>query len=528
MSFLPRIEDTLLIDGVKYSFVGTPAAPGTPVARKGSHATVYQMQASEGTQHALKVLAPEYRAPRIAQAAEALMTFASLPALRVCARSVLTPQKNRPLLELSPDLAYAVLMPWVEGETWQEVMESRRPISPRQSRLLAKRLASALAAMGHSGLAHCDLSGSNLLISLSPVIVTLVDVEDLFGPGLARPDHLPVGSPGYAHREGREGVWSPDADRFGAAVLLAEILGWSDKLVRESASGKTYFDPEEVHSEGERYQVLWKVLWENWDLAFAEAFRKAWRSSQLQECPRLSSWPTLLGGWTTGPLTPTRPEPKEARAAPRSPPESVEATPEKETLFASARDLAGEGHWEEARSVSDEILRNWPEDSEVRSLLGRFQRMQAIGAGLRQASEWAATSGRSQDWRSYLDQLKTAREEAPEVGRYRELQGQAEHGLAVALAAERIEELLAGKQWEQVGKLLNRIPPGHPAGLRAVTLIEEETQRRLELARLLREAREALQQEDWQKAEADSAKVWRSAARPGSSSRFWKGRSRSG
>ncbi len=504
MTFLPRIEDALQIDGVKYSFVGASAAPGTPVARKGRDATVYQVQGSDGSLRALKVLAPEHRVRRIAESVEGLLPFASLPVLRVCARSVLTPQQHGPLLEGNPDLAYAVLMPWVEGETWQAMIESRRPISPRQSRLLAKRLASELAAMERRGLAHCDLSGSNLLISLSPVKVTLVDVEDLFGPGLARPDPLPGGSPGYAQRAAREGLWSADADRFAAAVLLAEILGWSDERVRESAQAQTYFDSEELHRDGKRYQILSKALSEKWDWAFTDAFRKAWQSSQLQECPPLSSWPTVLGGWATGPLTPTRLEPGGADAAPVSPPGPVEATVEKESLLASARALAGERRWQEAAWICGELLRSWPEDPEVRSLLTRLEQIQAIGGGLRQASEWAATSGRSQDWKSYLDQVKAAGEEAPEIEWYRELQAEAEQKLEVALAAERIEELLAGKQWEQVGRLLSRLPPNHPVGLRAEALVEQETQRRLEIAGLLREAREALQLEDWQKAEAAS------------------------
>jgi hypothetical protein len=120
---------------------------------------------------------------------------------------------------------------------------------------LARALALTLALAEANGLAHCDLSGSNVLLPDLHVIgqempdlrlaasghpVELVDLDGMYAPGLDRPGCLASGSPGYAHKTTPRGEWGPMADRFAAAVLLAEMLAWSDAQVRLNAHGKQY------------------------------------------------------------------------------------------------------------------------------------------------------------------------------------------------------------------------------------------------------------------------------------------------
>lgn len=302
MTFRPEVDHTLTIDDVTYRFTEHPAAPGMPYGQTGRRATVYQVQANNAF-HALKVFTPAFRSRRVAEGAVRLRPFATLPGLQVCARTVLTPEAHTALLSAESDLAYAVLMPWIAGETWQELLLGRQPFKPEQSLKLARTLADILATMEQQRLAHCDLSGPNLIIKLATLTVTLVDVEEIYAPGLTRPEKLPGGSEGYAHKSAPQGLWSAEADRFAGAVLLAEILGWCDENIRQIAHSEQYFDPAEMQQNGERYQRLLTVLRERWGSALANAFARTWYSETLADCPTLATWAqhlAALPGAATG------------------------------------------------------------------------------------------------------------------------------------------------------------------------------------------------------------------------------------
>src|SRR5204863_3625098 len=145
-----------------------------------------------------------------------------------------------------------------------EVVLNKEELTPDQSLALGRSLAGVMAAMEQEGLAHCDLSGPNVLLPMLSLsfsaqsgqsAVALVDVEQMFGPDLKRPELVPGGSPGYAHKIAPEGMWESDADRLSGAVLLAEMLAWCDERVRNMAWGESYFDPTEMQKDSERYHV---------------------------------------------------------------------------------------------------------------------------------------------------------------------------------------------------------------------------------------------------------------------------------
>jgi hypothetical protein len=204
-------------------------------------------------------------------------------------------------------------MPWIEGPTWVEVMLEKRPLTPQQALDLARAFADILSRMEQNGIAHCDLSGPNVLLPMlagqtadrrpqtaySPSsTVELVDVEGLYAPGLPRPEALPSGSSGYAHRTAREGLWGPTADRFAGAVLLAEMLGWGDETVREACYGETYFDPAEMPAQGganpPRYRTLIAALARHYGQPVADLFERAWTSETLADCPTFGEWLVAL------------------------------------------------------------------------------------------------------------------------------------------------------------------------------------------------------------------------------------------
>ena len=314
MSFRPNVGDTLEIKGVLYSIAAHPSAPGMPYGQEGRAAIVYQLKAGEEKQ-ALKVFKPRFQVPSMVILAERLESFAKLPGLKVCHRSVLTARRHAHLVREHPDLDYAVLMPWIEGPTWMEVLLFKHEITKEQSLSIAHGLVDVLATMEERGLAHCDLSGPNILLPVlatdegqtiddsdrqletqphGSVVVELVDVEQMYGEELKRLELLPSGSGGYAHKTAREGLWSSVADRFAGTMLVSEMLGWCDSRVRDAAWGESYFDPKEMHSDGARYDLLVEVLRENWGDSVAGLLQRAWESDTLADCPTFGRWMAAL------------------------------------------------------------------------------------------------------------------------------------------------------------------------------------------------------------------------------------------
>ena len=308
MAFRPQQGQELVIEGVAYCIAEHPHAPGMPYGQEGRAGTVYRVDAPEGGRRALKVFKPRYQIPWLVSLADKLDEFVSLLGLRVCSRTVLTATRHRELIRTFPELNYAVLMPWIEGPTWMEVVLGGEAWSAEESLRFATSLVSVLARMEERRLAHCDLSGPNILLpgfkdssrrgssAQSPLSdLELVDVEQLYGPGLDRPDFVPTGSSGYAHKTGGSGLWSPNGDRFAGGILVAEMLGWCDQRVKENAWGESYFAPDEMQQTGsERFRVLSSALLDRWGEQIAILFESTWKSETLADCPNFGQWLAAL------------------------------------------------------------------------------------------------------------------------------------------------------------------------------------------------------------------------------------------
>ncbi len=129
--------------------------------------------------------------------------------------------------------------------------------------------------------------------------VELVDVEQMYSTKMDRPDALLAGSPGYAaHRTVHSGLWSAYADRFAGAVIIGEMLGWSDRVVVDKAWGESYFDQHEMQTPCERYYILRKSLEARWGSKVVELFSRAWDSQDLSSCPTFGEWLVVLNALT--------------------------------------------------------------------------------------------------------------------------------------------------------------------------------------------------------------------------------------
>jgi len=283
----------LFIEDRSYKMAEHPLAPGMPYGQEGRRAVVYQLVSESNDKFALKVFKTRFRVPSMVRVAELLQPYASLDGLQACQRTVLTGSRHSRLLRENPDLTYAVLMPWVKGSTWQEILLDPEGFSQDRSLGVARAFSSQLMTLEENRLAHCDLSGANLILQPGDQ-PGLVDLEEMYGPGFMEPKEIPAGSPGYAHKSAPSGIWSDETDRFAGAVLLSEMLSWSDPQVREAAWGESYFAPKDMQTENKRLDVLRKSLETHYGSRILDLFNQAWRSDSLRDCPTFAEWAVAL------------------------------------------------------------------------------------------------------------------------------------------------------------------------------------------------------------------------------------------
>lgn len=245
---------------------------------------------------ALKVFKSRFRVPRLVELSAKLASFADIPGLQVCTRTVFTPQDHRTLLVSQPELVYGVLMPWIEGRSWMEMILERQSLTPQESLACARSLVKILVEMEQRGIAHCDLSGPN--VSLERIEdrlgIQLVDVEQIYSTTLPRPEEVFAGSPGYAHRQLDALAWSPVSDRFSGAILICELLAWSHAEMRDTAWSESFFEPNEMQTECARADKLRYFLEGQWGSQLARLFERAWRSDSLEHCPTFGEWELAL------------------------------------------------------------------------------------------------------------------------------------------------------------------------------------------------------------------------------------------
>jgi WD40 repeat protein/Skp family chaperone for outer membrane proteins len=474
MSFRPEAEQELTIDGIVYRVAEHPAAPGIPYGQEGRAGIVYQLIAQDGENRALKVFKARYRISALVSLADKLAPFADLPGLQVCQRTVLSALRHEELLRQYPDLNYAVLMPWIEGPTWMEVMLEKQDLAPGQSLALARRLAQILAGMEECGLAHCDLSGPNVLLPgllPSPTgrgaggegLVVLVDVEQFYGPGLDQPELLPSGSSGYAHKTAPRGLWSPTADRFAGAVLLGEMLGWCNEQVRKSAWGENYFDPQEMQQESERFQALAAFLEERWGDRVASLFERAWRSEMLRDCPTFGEWLAALpaGAKKVSKEPAEKPKPEQTGTEDEKP-TALKRTAE--SLYQALQEQLAQGNWEEARRLGQALEVLWPGYRDVGALLEQASQgqegEQKVGEEI---GQWEAViqedegnlagerEAVGEERRALEDQLRALEAREGELHRWEESLAQAQQCL------EEARQLLAAHRWREARQRLERL-----------------------------------------------------------------------
>ena len=292
--FNPSPHDRVAIGGLIYQVMPHPAVPTFAFGQEGRKAFVYQLSGGQDKSlHALKVFKVAYRLPELVGICDQLARFSQWPGLEVCDRQCLNYDRQGDILGQYPDLEYAVLMPWIGGSTWYDMVIGMTPLSRLEAVTFANAVAQVMAALEEAGLAHCDISAANIIINATTQRAHLIDIEDLYAPGFNPPAALPAGTDGYAHKTAVNGLWGPEADRFSAAVLMAEMSAWHHPQIRKDAEDEHYFDPSELQQDSPRYQLMIGVL-NDLDPRLAELFQEAWFSDTLDECPPLQAWQEVI------------------------------------------------------------------------------------------------------------------------------------------------------------------------------------------------------------------------------------------
>jgi serine/threonine protein kinase len=290
-----EINTILEINGKRYHFCEIPPAPRFIFAMVGRKAKVFRL-GSGGRNFALKVFNSHYQSHTVHERAEMIKRHRDLPGMSAANWFVLTPENHPHLIAQYPSLAYAILMPWIDGVTWSEVLyrqylqDRKVPLMRQQCFRIALTFIKSVASLESRGLAHCDLSRNNFIISEDFSRVELVGIDGLYGPGFARPEHLSGGTAGYAPQwQLRAGAWDAAADRFAAGILLSEILTWHDPEIRSLGKGEGFFKRDEFGNDSLRFRAVSEAL-EEIHPKLAQLFRQTWFAGSADECPPVAEW----------------------------------------------------------------------------------------------------------------------------------------------------------------------------------------------------------------------------------------------
>lgn len=304
--FDPQPGTQVHINALAFEVMPHPAASTMAFGQEGRKAVVYQVRNGDRL-FALKIFKEQFRSPQLAEICTALFQLRSLTGLEVCERMCLTTSTAPELLRQFPEMEFAVLMPWITGKTWFDIVFGAENLPSDTTRRLANYMARVLASLEVRGLAHCDVAGANVVVNPQQQTVSLIDVEDMYGSSFTLDDAFPAGTQGYQHRivrRRKRGQWCAEGDRFAGAILLAEMLTWHHAAIRNAADEEHFFGANEMHNVlVPKYKLMIEVLNE-FSTEVATLFTQAWTSTSLAHCPPLTQWASSLSAIMERPAPP--------------------------------------------------------------------------------------------------------------------------------------------------------------------------------------------------------------------------------
>jgi hypothetical protein len=287
--FKPAALETVEIFGQPWTVQQHPAVNmPTPYAQEGGRATVFQLRDPYGRPMALKVFKAGFREPSLAHSGSRLAPLSGMEGMAAAERRVVLLPDTA--IQRFPALEYALMMPWMEGETWAERLvranNTGEVLDLAQAVRLCERFLYVVKEIEAIGDAHTDIACGNVVVHLDSGRVDLLDLEDMYIAGWPPPEQKRGGSPDYCHRAG-ESVICPEGDRFASALLAAEMLLLTRREFVKYASDTGMFGSMEHGKAHEHFAEMFPTL-RLIAPEFAELFERAWNASALAACPRVS------------------------------------------------------------------------------------------------------------------------------------------------------------------------------------------------------------------------------------------------
>jgi hypothetical protein len=119
----------------------------------------------------------------------------------------------------------------------------------------------------------------------------------MYFPNSEAPKRKPLGSKGYKHPNTKGGIWFAEGDRFAGAVLVCEILAWSNPQIRKYVDDDTFFSNEELGQYCDKYQAVFDELKSQYSTELASLFEIVWYSNNINLCPPISNWVKELSNY---------------------------------------------------------------------------------------------------------------------------------------------------------------------------------------------------------------------------------------
>jgi hypothetical protein len=291
--FDPVLHERYVLGGEEYIVQPHPQLPHTRYAATGAKGTVYKLKQKRDQQvYGLKVFRAKYRNAGLLNAFEQLRVVQNYEGMMAARRIIIQP--GDPLAQEYADLQFAMLMPWVHGQTWFDLLlagaSQQRLYRPEKGVDLCKRFLTVMEGLENSGFAHTDIAPGNVMFETVQIDTQLLDLEDLYGPSASRPARENTGQDGYRHQSADRGktLWCAEGDRYASAVMAAEILIMSEPSLARGASDTGYFAGNCKSPESQkRYERASDYL-RSLAPDFAEVFKDSWWQDSLERCPKIA------------------------------------------------------------------------------------------------------------------------------------------------------------------------------------------------------------------------------------------------
>lgn len=290
MHFAPKPNEMLQIFDKELVFLPHPAAPFMVHSMGCRKSYVYKVKNQKNFEYfALKVFKPAFQDKELVDIVARLQTIQTYDGLQAANRKIVTEIDT--VIKQYDSLLYAVLMPWLTGETWFDILNRKRNLSLSEATTFCRKFLNALESLEKSGLAHTDIAPGNVMFRYDVRDVQLLDLEDVYMPNSPTPSSTNTGCTGYRHHTAENSdftCWCREGDRYAAAILSAEILLFSESCFVTASTDEGYFYGHCKTNEGEiRYKEAKKWLAQKFP-KFSEVFEKSWYSKTLKECPTIS------------------------------------------------------------------------------------------------------------------------------------------------------------------------------------------------------------------------------------------------